>query len=309
MLRTALLLTSALAVSACDDADGTAPPASDARSEAGTQDATIRTDATARSTDAATDAALVDGALADAMPPGDGAVEPQPRARHVDLIRGDRFEKLVIEVDAVPGTLPDMAVFGEVVALLGDVLDKPGGIEVVFDGDLESRGADYRWPFDEVEVLERETDDLAVDADTITIHMLFVDGQTEQDTDRGSLLGQAWRNKNIVIYRDNVEEACDMAGGGFPLLSGQVCDAAYIAVLTHEIGHVIGLVSAPLALSEPHEDEEHPKHDIDPECVMYYAFEGSAAASAIGDRFLRGEQSAPRFDDACLADIAAVRED
>lgn len=305
MLRTALLLTSALTLCACDDGDDPSPPTADARPDVDAQDLTD-----ARTDDAMPgDAAVTDGALSDATPDDASAEpEPEPRGRHVDLIRGDRFSKLVIEVDAVPGTLPDMAVFGEVVALLGDVLDKPGGIEVIFDGALESRGADYRWPFSEVEVLEQETDDLAVDADTIKIHMLFVDGETEQDTDRGALLGQAWRNKSIVIYRDNVEEACDMAGGGFPLLSGQVCDAAYIAVLTHEVGHVIGLVSAPLALTEDHEDAEHPKHDIDPECVMYYAYEGSAAASAIGDRFLRGDESAPRFDDACLADIAAVRD-
>lgn len=308
MLRTALLLTSALSVFACDDGDGTTPPAADARPDSGPADATAPLE-DARAGDA--QAGDLDGALLDATSIGDAALEPEPapRDRHVDLIRGDRFPKLVIEVDAVPGTLPDMAVFGQIVMVLDEVLDKPGGIEVVFDGELESRGADYRWPFDEVEALERATDDLAVDADTITIHMLFVDGQTEQDTDRGALLGQAWRNKNIVIYRDNVEEACDMAGGGFPLLAGQVCDAAYVAVLTHEIGHVIGLVRAPLELTSDHEDADHPHHDIDPECVMYYAYEGSAAASALGDRFLRGDESAPRFDAACLADIAAVRED
>lgn len=274
----------------------------------------------ARLGDATADAARPDGApsdgatdLPDSHPPADAGVadmaaEPEPRPRHVDLIRGDRFPRLVIEIDYVPGTLPEMSVFADVIAIFDEVLDKPGGIEVQIDGELVGRGPDYRWPFDEVSALERETYDLEVPDDTIKIHMLWVDGKTEQDTDRGALLGQAWSNRNIVMYRDNIEEACEMSGGGFPLLSGQICDAAYVAVLTHEIGHVIGLVRAPVEMVEPHEDDEHPHHDLDPDCVMYYAYEGSAATSALGDRFLSGEESAPRFDDACLADIAAVRD-
>lgn len=306
--RVLALYALTLTVAACDDGDSGAPAAADARvSDARAGDAAR--DATLQPTDAApTDGALPpdDAALEPDVRPD--AAEPAPRPRHVDLIRGDRFPRLIIEIDHVPGTLPDMEVFAQVIAVFDDLLDKPGGIDVRIDGELASRGADYRWPFDEVSALERATYDLEVPADTIKIHMLWVDGRTEQDTDRGALLGQAWSNRNVVIYRDNIEAACDMAGGGFPLLGGQICDAAYVAVLTHEIGHVIGLVRAPVELTEPHEDEAHPHHDIDPDCVMYYAYEGSAAASALGDRFLNGNESAPRFDAACLADIEAVRD-
>lgn len=297
-----------LALAGCDDGDA---PGGMSMTDAQQSDA--------QPGDASSDAAPIDGALVDGSPltdsalpadalPSDAAVEPEPRPRHVDLIRGDRFPRLIIEIDHVPGTLPDMAVFAQVIAVFDDILDKPGGIDVQIDGELVARGADYRWPFDEVSALERETYDLEVPADTIKIHMLWVDGKTEQDTDRGALLGQAWSNRNIVIYRDNIEEACDMAGGGFPLLGGQICDVAYLSVLTHEIGHVIGLVRAPIEMVEPHEDTDHPHHDLDPDCVMFYAYEGSAATSALGDRFLSGDESAPAFDAACLADIAAVRD-
>jgi hypothetical protein len=48
------------------------------------------------------------------------------------------------------------------------------------------------------------------------------------------------------------------------------------AVVVHELGHALGLVHNGLPMVEDHEDDDHPKHTIDENDVMFWAVESSS---------------------------------
>jgi hypothetical protein len=228
--------------------------------------------------------------------------------RFVDLIRGDPYPRLVIEVDYVPGFAPRPAVESALAEGLGEILDKPGGIEVVLDSEIESRGEDHAWSFAELDALARSSFDLAVDPDTTVIHTLYLDGHHERDEQGGGrILGLAWAHTHIVMFKKTLEEVCG-ASSLVGLLRERQCRGAELSVWIHEVGHVIGLVDNGLPMTVPRRDEERGAHDENPGCVMYWAYSGEAIFDQIRDQLLGGGDESLGFDDACLGDVAAVRD-
>lgn len=120
------------------------------------------------------------------------------------------------------------------------------------------------------------------------------------------MLGVAWAQQNIAIFKQVIEDNCGAAGLG--ILTEAGCAAAELAICVHEVGHVIGLVDNGLPMITLHEDPEHPGHDISRDCVMYWAYEGDALISRVADDLLNTGSSALDFDAECLQDIAAVRD-
>ncbi len=229
------------------------------------------------------------------------------RARFEDLIRGDRYTRLVLELDAVPGRAPRPAARAALVEQLEQLLDKPGGVSWTDDGALTSQGEDYAWPFEEIDAMAQDTFDLEVPEDTIKIHVLYVDGHSADDTAQGRILGQAWRYTHLVIYSDTIDSSCSSAAP-LPTLAERFCVTAETTILLHEVGHLIGLVDNGLAMQTPHRDDAHGRHDNNDECLMYWAYNGPDFFSSLGERFLAGRESVPTLDQACLDDIAAVRD-
>lgn len=76
------------------------------------------------------------------------------------------------------------------------------------------------------------------------------------------------------------------------------------STLIHEFGHAVGLVNNGVNMVTPHQDTAHGAHDQNDQCVMYYANEGAAAATAFASKYLQtGDEIL--FDSNCLADTAA----
>jgi hypothetical protein len=188
---------------------------------------------------------------------------------------------------------------------LAALLDKPGGVEVVVDQDLGASGPGKVWSFGELDTLARQTANLGVTADTVKIHVLFLDGEYGTP-EGGTVLGLAWNQVNLAIFAESIEDGCAALGLG--VLERQLCADAEQAVWLHEIGHVIGLVDNGLPMVLNHEDSAHPAHDHDANCVMYWAYEGDAVLQRIADDLLQTGNSALDFDQACRNDVAAVRD-
>jgi hypothetical protein len=247
-----------------------------------------------------------DDAVADATPGKDVSQPPAPRVEQ--LVRGDDKPRLVVEVDAVAGFEPRPAVETELGALLRQILDKPGGVQIVRDTAIASRGADHAWTDAELFALADQTFDLAVPSDTVKIHAMFLDGHSARDGGGSVILGLAWSNTHIAIFKGTIEDRCGSVIGLGPLLRERLCAGAERSIWTHEIGHVIGLVDAGLPLTSAHKDPEHGAHDVSDECVMYWAYEGERLVELLAGQLLAGGDATLPFDDACLADIAAVRD-
>ena len=228
-----------------------------------------------------------------------------PVASRVEgYIRADQYARLVLEIDSVPGFGPRAAAQGGLIARLGPILDKPGGISAVADDALGAVGASHVWTFAELDALAGATFDLAVPADTTKMHVLFVDGGYEADTSSSKVLGIAWANTHVVMFKQTVEEICASAPS---LVREQVCEAAEEGVWTHETGHLLGLVDNGLPMVTDHEDGAHSGHDQDDGCVMYWAYEGQGLVDLFVTRILGGNDAKLDFDEACKADLAAVR--
>lgn len=235
----------------------------------------------------------------------DGHVGGEESADRIEsYIRGDH-PRLVIEVDSVPDFEPYESTTSRTESGLGSILDKPEGVEVVLDDSLEPRGEDYAWPREELFSLAEERFDLEVPEDTAKMHALFVDGHDENDTDNRTILGLAWSNRHIVIYKQTIERLCT---GILPGLQQQLCENAEASVFTHEVGHVLGLVDLGLPMVTDHKDPERGPHSANEDCVMYWAYSGEQVVNLLADRLMGGQQEALGFDEACLDDIAALRD-
>lgn len=222
-------------------------------------------------------------------------------------IRADTYTRLELEVDAVPGFGPRAGTASSVAQRLDALLDKPDGVVVTNDGTIASRGPDHGWTLAELDALADQTFDLAVPSNTVKMHVLCVDGHYDTGPGGGTVLGIAWGQQNIAIFTQTIEELCG-ASALPPLLQDQLCADAELAIWMHEVGHVIGLVDNGLPMQVNHEDPDHPGHDVDPDCVMYWAYEGDGLIARITDDLLSTGNSALDFDTECLADIAAVRD-
>ena len=224
------------------------------------------------------------------------------------LIRGAPYPSLVVEVDSVPGMEPDAENQTDLATVLGSLVDKPAGIDVVRDGALDSRGADHAWTFDELMELANSSFDRPLAADAIAMHAMFIDGHSAEDSDQGVILGLAWWHTHIAIFEETIRDMCD-ASTLPPLLAGRQCRGAELAIWSHESGHLLGLVDNGLPMVNDHRDpdSDHGAHDASDQCVMYWAYEGQALFDLVGTKLLGGGDADVPFDQACLDDLAAER--
>jgi DNA polymerase III epsilon subunit-like protein len=178
------------------------------------------------------------------------------------------------------------------------------GAVAVLDGEIESRGADHAWTLTELHDLGHVPHYQPGGWDTITMHVLFVDGHWGMDTETSKVLGLAFGGEHVVIFKKTIQDTC----AGAPLLVRErVCALAELGVWTHEVGHLLGLVDNGLPMVVPHKDATHGAHDVSDECIMHWAWEGQDLVTLLTDRVIAGNDQGLGFDAACQADIAAVR--
>jgi hypothetical protein len=237
-----------------------------------------------------------------------GSTSGNPPLRFYDYIRSNRYSKLVFEIDSVEGQEPHSAIQTRIPERFAELLDKPGGVEVIFDDTLPTHGSDFAWSNADLDQITRSSFDGDPDSDTVAIHITYLDGHSGGDGDNGVILGVAWGWLQVVMYKETIENSC----GGLGLigaLNERACAEAEFAILSHEIGHVLGLVDNGLPMVDDHRDPEteHGAHDFDQNCVMYWAYEGQGLFDQIGARLLAGNDDSLPFCQHCLDDLAAAQ--
>lgn len=247
------------------------------------------------------------GAGSDGGPGVDGGTPSDVPERIRRYLRADEAGSLVLEVDAVAGTEPSADVQERFRTGFADVVDKPGGVTVTVDGTIDSRGTDHAWTDSELRALAEETFDLEVGSDAVKMHAVFVDGHYSGDDSGGTTLGITYDHTHLFLFAQSIDDACSSASIG-PLLRDDLCNAATLNVLTHEAGHVIGLVDRGLPMVTDHRDPDHGRHDESSDCVMYWIAETGRVVDVLSDRLVGGGDGTLPFDDECLADVAAVRD-
>ena len=227
--------------------------------------------------------------------------EEDPSDRVADYLLSEPYSKLVVEVDVVAGNTLDEEVATLLVDALEGLVDKPGGVEVVIDEILPGDMSDGAWSQARLDELGDETFNLDVDADTVRIHVLLLDGRPEGE----DVLALSWANRHVALFKGALNSACSQGMG----VSTGACRQAELGLLGHEIGHVLGLVDNGVDMVVDHEDPEHPHHTQDPDCLMYWAYDRMAVVTKVRDEVEAGTpaEEALGFCAPSLDDLAAFR--
>jgi len=225
--------------------------------------------------------------------PGDGAgPAPNPSAPALDasgppgsfapaVLRPDLSSQVVLELQVAPGAEPS----AETVEHLRTTLAGATGKPVVVSGGGNAPTS-TSWSRDSVLRAADAGAATAQGSGRAVLRLLLLQGTYDGDP---GVLGVGLRGDVAAVFVDRAGAAAGVFGDP---------DDIVMAVATHEIGHLLGLVD--LVLQTGRADPERPGHSSNPDSVMYWAVETDLVTSLLGARPPRD------FDADDLADLRAI---
>jgi len=207
-----------------------------------------------------------------------------------ELLEAADFNKLKVEIQYPQGYKPKDATLDNLKDFLNKYLNKPQGIQIV-KSQIEAP-SQSEYSIDDIREIEDANRSVYNQDQTLGVYVFFADGNHEDDTDDGQILGTAYQNTSTVLFEETIQE---LSGG----LKEPSQTALETAVLTHEFGHIMGLVALGSPMQQNHQDEDNGNHcDVD-DCLMYYATE----TSDVVDNLLGS--GIPTLDAQCQEDLKA----
>lgn len=207
-----------------------------------------------------------------------------------ELLKAADFNKLKVEIQYPQGFKPKDATLDKLKDFLNQYLNKPEGIQIV-KSQIEAPGQS-EYSIDDIRNIEDANRSVYNQDQTLGVYVFFADGNHEDDSDDGQILGTAYQNTSTVLFEETIQE---LSGG----LNEPSQTKLETAVLKHEFGHIMGLVALGSPMQQDHQDEDNGNHcDVD-DCLMYWATE----TSDVVDNLLGG--SIPTLDSQCQNDLKA----
>lgn len=203
-----------------------------------------------------------------------------------DLLAGDDFDQLIVQVQYVQGFRPTDRGLEHLADFLEARLNKPGGVLIEVDAPLQIQGQATYSPAD-VRALERQHRTAYTQGRTIATYLLFLNGEYAEAE---NVLGIAHNNTSMVVFGEKIGQHT----GGVLQPDGATVEGA---VATHEFGHLLGLVNLGTEMQVEHQDEPNGNHCDDPDCLMHYAVRTTDfIANLVGGAI-------PGLDQNCLDDL------
>ncbi len=182
-------------------------------------------------------------------------------------LSSSRARKLIVEIDYVAGSAPSQSAIDHLRSVLRDVCSKPDGVEVRRDDQIPAGDGSYS--FEEIGRLEARHRDVHSSGSTASMWIVYLDGSLE---DEQGTLGVAFQASGAAIFPEGIDTAATavVAAGSIER-----------AVITHEAGHLLGLINLVEPSRYDHEDPKHPKHSKYDDSVMYWAIEDVSIAALL----------------------------
>lgn len=206
-----------------------------------------------------------------------------------DFLSNKTFTKLQLEIVYVQGFPPSSSAINNLKVFLETHLNKAS--VTVTQRSIPSPGNQIL-SAESVRDLEKVHRRTVTDGDNLTAFIYYADGEYSQNQGNTKVLGIAYGASSICVFQKTVNEL----GGGF----GSSARAALeTVVVSHEFGHLLGLVNNGTSMVAPHQDNAHAAHCTATDCLMYYKAETNAVQDIISG-------GVPSLDAFCKADLKAA---
>lgn len=212
-----------------------------------------------------------------------------------DFLSRSKYKNLMIEVAYVSGYAPAESAISDFVALLSERTHKDR-ISVLYK-ELSSPGKDSL-SINDVYDLEKTNRTVYNDDDTLALYIYFSDASSDGDKPKEDLvtLGAVYKNTSMVIYEATARKLADKS----VLLSYAEVESA---TLSHEVGHLLGLVDLGSPSVVPHEDPDAKNHCSEATCLMRAELQFGAGMAKM--LVASKGRSFPGFGVECIKDLRA----
>ena len=239
----------------------------------------------------------------------DGNPEPDPIDRSgnllttgesaEDLLGNANFDELVIQIAYVEGFRPsDLALADLREFLLLRTFKDAVRYEFL---PLPSPNEETL-TLQEIASLENENRTRYNDGRTLGLYIYFADAPSSTDDPDGNTftLGAVYRNTSMVLHESTIRELATKSA----VISTAAAEAA---TLTHEFGHLFGLVDLGTPEINPHEDPAAANHCLEDGCLMQASLEFTQGiVKVMEERAAKNLTVVPDLGPECIRDLQAA---
>lgn len=209
-------------------------------------------------------------------------------AMNHQYLQGHTFTRIVIEVDHIEGAEPSEDALNALRGTVERYADKPDGVVLERSDTIPQALNSYS--LSDIQLLMRQHRDNYSRSNTVVMYILYLNGGFES---LKNTLGLIIDSSSFVIFPNEIGRS-----PGTVVFGRSVFEEA---VITHEFGHMLGLVEVNYKSEVERQDPVHEHHSINRESVMYWAVEDFTF-----DNIIRGGPSTV-FDEADRFDIEQIK--
>ena len=231
-----------------------------------------------------------------ATPPAEFSHTDEPGESNEAFVTGSEFDELIVEIQFMEGMEPAPETLDYLEEFLEEHLEK-SDITILDPEQISSSNQASYSREDLREIEEENRTEYSVET-TLVAYLLFVDGDFLDDDGFRNIttLGTSLYNTSAAFFGETIQQ-----------ISGPLDfdpDQWFVESLTisHQFGHLMGLVNNQTEMVDTHHDAQNEFHCANDLCLMYF----QTNSSQFFDTQFPDE--IPGFDDFCLNDLQVLRE-